>query len=129
MHVIVGGARERDVRLPRHTIKAVSRVAVKIILSHVRRVVDGPVAPRAPRTHQILILRPVAVVRNVCRVVKLGHVHVRAHTVRVLGAKLFSAPEALAKQRLDRLWAVPNVGGAHWVAGGRRSGRARDGRS
>ena len=118
MHVTVGGARKRDVRLPQHAAQTVSCVTKVVILSHVRCVVDGPVAPRAPRSHQILILRPVAVVRNVCRVVKLGHVHVRAHTVRVLGAERVNAPKTLRIQGLDGFRAVPDVGGAHGDAGG-----------
>ena len=92
-HFTIGGALIRDESLPRHVEKAASRFTVVIILRCVGGIVNGPVAPRAPRAHQVLFRRPT----NCDGRVKLGYVHVRAHTVRVLGAHKISPPEALTR--------------------------------
>ena len=96
MHLIIRGAHKRNVRLPLRIVQAVLAVTVVEILGRVPAVGDRPVAPRTPRAHQVVYLRLIPAVCNVGRVVKLGHVHVRADAVRVLRTLKVDTPEALS---------------------------------
>ena len=116
MHPTIRGALKRDVRLPLHVVQTVFAVAVVKVFTRVAAVGDRPVSPRTPRTHQVLHLGLVGAHINVGRVVKLGHVHVRADAVRVLRAGEIFAPETLTIQRLHRGGTVTNVSGTHWNA-------------
>ena len=97
-------------RLTLHIVQTVFAVAVVKVFRRVAAVGDRPVAPRAPSTHQVLRHRLVPAVCDVGRVVKLGHVHVRAHTVRVLRTIYFSTPKTCAKRLLHRGRTVTVVG-------------------
>ena len=123
MHITIGGALIRDEGLPGNVEEAAFCITVVIILRCVRRIVNGPVAPRAPRSHQVLFRRLIFVSSSVGRVVKLGNVYVRAHAVCVIGTHKIGPPEALAIQSLDFFRAKPDVGGAHGYSGGGRGGR------